>query len=112
MVINTDKSSQPGSHWVALFFPSRNRVLYFDSYGVTPTQNGPIAKFLAGFKHVEPNGFPVQSIVSNVCAAYCVYFIYMCSRGKSLADILSSLSHKKNSDAYVREFLLNLMEQQ
>ena len=33
-VINSDPSSEPGEHWVAVYFDKRGRGEYFDSYGL------------------------------------------------------------------------------
>jgi len=35
-VVNTDKSSGPGEHWVAIFIDQNGRGYYFDSYGRPP----------------------------------------------------------------------------
>ena len=32
-VANTDPSTEPGTHWVAFYFPSREKGEFFDSYG-------------------------------------------------------------------------------
>ena len=39
-VINSDPSSEPGEHWVAVYFDKRGRGEYFDSYGLPPTLVG------------------------------------------------------------------------
>ena len=39
-VINSDPSSKPGEHWVAVYFDKRGRGEYFDSYGLPPTLVG------------------------------------------------------------------------
>ena len=33
-IVNTDLSDDPGEHWVAVYFRD-NRVIYFDSYGMS-----------------------------------------------------------------------------
>ena len=33
-VINSDPSSEPGGHWVAVYFDKHGRGKYFDSYGL------------------------------------------------------------------------------
>ena len=35
-VFNSDPSSKPGEHWIALYFDKKRRGEYFDSYGVGP----------------------------------------------------------------------------
>ena len=34
LVANTDPSTEPGTHWVAFYFPSRDKGEFFDSYGI------------------------------------------------------------------------------
>ena len=34
-IVNTDISTDPGEHWVAIYF-RRDQVIYFDSYGRPP----------------------------------------------------------------------------
>ena len=33
-VINSDPSSEPGEHWVAVYFDKHGREEYFDTYGL------------------------------------------------------------------------------
>ena len=35
-VVNTDPSSEPGTHWVAFNFPSESKGEFFNSYGKSP----------------------------------------------------------------------------
>ena len=39
-VANTDPSTEPGTHWVAFYFPSREKGEFFDSYGYPPEHYG------------------------------------------------------------------------
>ena len=39
-VANTDPSTEPGTHWVAFYFPSRDKGEFFDSYGYPPEHYG------------------------------------------------------------------------
>ena len=39
-VANTDPSTEPGMHWVAFYFPSREKGEFFDSYGNPPEYYG------------------------------------------------------------------------
>ena len=36
-IVNTDISTDPGEHWVAIYF-RRDQVIYFDSYGRPPEE--------------------------------------------------------------------------
>jgi len=35
-VINSDPSSKPGEHWIAVYFDKNIKAEYFDSYGLSP----------------------------------------------------------------------------
>ena len=35
-VINSDPSTEPGEHWIAVYFDKHGRGEYFDSYGLPP----------------------------------------------------------------------------
>ena len=39
-VINSESSSEPGEHWIAVYFDKHGRGEYFDSYGLSPTLVG------------------------------------------------------------------------
>jgi hypothetical protein len=107
MVINLDEKDEPGSHWVAIFMRTPKTVCYFDSYGQPPPEGG-IKEFLRG-REVEPNNFPIQSIISDVCGHYCIYFIHRCSKGDAYETILTNLARKNNIDAFVRSYVRELV---
>lgn len=107
MVVNLDESSQPGSHWVAVYVKSPTEVMHFDSYAQDPEGN--IKEFLKHFENVTINPFVVQSVLSNVCAAYCIYFIFKMSKGMTYPQLLFTLINKPNMDVYVRWFVNELI---
>jgi hypothetical protein len=102
MVVNLDPAGEPGSHWVAIFAPSPERVLHFDSYAQEP--KGEILAYLRKFPAITVNDFVVQSVISSVCAHYCVYFLHECCRGVEYESILKSLADKPNPDQFVLTF--------
>ena len=80
IVINTSPSKDPGSHWLALIF--KNEKFYFvDSYGRDPHDQTYSRRFKRAIKKytrgsmVVHNDKWLQSLSSNVCGEYCVYFI-------------------------------------
>ncbi len=68
IVVNTDKSSGPGEHWVAVYVDRNGKGYYFDSYGGPPLSE--IKQFL---NRVCKNGLfksidkPIQAPASIVC---------------------------------------------
>lgn len=104
MVVNMDNSNLPGSHWVAIFVPSRHTVFYYDSFGVKPS-NRHIREFLRKFLHVHINPTTFQSLVSDVCGFYVMYFLYFCSMGYSVSQIHDNLVASSNPDIEVVRFV-------
>ena len=79
-IINTSPSSEPGDHWLVLVI--KNGVFYFiDSYGrgvddftFSPDFRQFIKKYIGSEKIIHNDRW-VQSLTSNVCGDYCIYFI-------------------------------------
>ena len=105
MVINLDDSKHRGSHWIGIFVKNATHIYYFDSYGDLPHENKHIMKFLSGFKNITRQTAVIQSVVSTACGYYVIFFIYICSLGKSLHYINSLLSKVKNPDKYVVNYV-------
>lgn len=89
-VSNVDKSTQPGSHWIAFYLPSPDEVEFFDSYGNEPLFfRGSISDYVSHFSHVTSNPLTLQSPVTAVCGQFCIFYVYYRCRGKSLKSFLS-----------------------
>ncbi|KAK3704916.1 hypothetical protein QZH41_005383, partial [Actinostola sp. cb2023] len=41
LIVNTDPSDRPGTHWVAMYWDNEGRAEFFDSYGQTPQSYHP-----------------------------------------------------------------------
>ena len=48
LVANTDPSTKPGMHWVAMYFPDASTSEFFDSYGFPPSFYSPYFEKLLG----------------------------------------------------------------
>lgn len=99
VVVNTDDSSRPGTHWVALFIVSGQTAEYFDSYGDPPNKN--IAMYLTNFIFVKQSNIQIQSLFSKVCGEYCIYFIVKRALGVPFKLIIESLISAKRPDELV-----------
>ena len=74
MVINTQKSSQPREHWVALVLTEK-KCYYFDSFG-WPIMEENILRYLEShYEKINYSETSVQDITSTYCGAYCVCFL-------------------------------------
>ena len=75
-VVNFNKSSEPGSHWVA-YYKDGDKRLYFDSFGqVVPIE---IQKYLKSEEElrenkpvIQRNTDIVQEVNTKICGQLCV----------------------------------------
>ena len=88
IVINTDTASGEGEHWTAVFINGFQRGVYFDSVGLPP-----LDRRVLGFLNTHTvkwlaNPLTIQSVLSDKCGHYCLYFLYKQARGASLWTLL------------------------
>lgn len=96
IIFNTDVSTGPGQHWVALFCDIGNeleypRITYFDSYAEKPEKE--VQRLMKRWKERwDATGIhkkPMEATYNKVrhqyqdseCGVYCVYFHYCCLMG-------------------------------
>ena len=80
-IINLDKYESIGTHWIALFVNAEN-VKYFDSFGVE-YMSKEIRKFIRN-KNIITNIYRIQACDSVMCGYFCIGFIDVILKGKSL----------------------------
>ena len=108
LIVNEDPKTQRGSHWTGLFVPNKEQAIYFDSYGRDPIDH--IYEYLLKFKHVISNKTKFQSIFSNVCPHYCIFFIYCMTLGIPFDKFLLILKRKDNPDLFVKFFVRSVLK--
>ena len=95
-IMNFNKSSQPGSHWVCYYRDPHHRI-YFDSFGqITPME---IQKYLKTPRKlemrvgvIERNTDIVQHINTHVCGQLCLFVLTSLSREhRTFQDVLQEL---------------------
>ena len=94
-VVNFNKSSEPGSHWVA-YYKDGDKRLYFDSFGqVVPIE---IQKYLKSEEElrenkpvIQRNTDIVQKVNTKICGQLCVYVLDSLSKGANFQDIINVL---------------------
>jgi hypothetical protein len=107
-IANTDNHDQAGTHWVAFFIPRHGKPEYFDSYGMYTFIEGHLnfkSKVSKSWLH---NKMCMQSLTSNVCGQYCLFFLIARMRDHSMKTFQSVFS--KNSiqnDKLVRTCIKN-----
>ena len=100
IVFNFDASHLAGSHWVSVYKDNIGNVEYFDSYGLPPLHPNVIEMFRGKITY---NNKRLQGFNSDVCGAYCLYFLYKKGQKKSLKTIVEQFG--KNyclNDNYVK----------
>ena len=113
LIANTDPSTESGEHWIAYYLSSPNSPIeFFDSYGLEPNFYPNLPKFTSPLVH---NSASLQSLNSLVCGHYCLLFIYLRSRNKSIAKIVrfilsNSHSHSKSFDTFVHTYVCSLVK--
>ena len=88
-VANTDPRTEPGTHWVAFYFPSRDKGEFFDSYGYPPEYYG---EAFTVYDVETINSHKLRSSWSEVCGHYCIFYLYYRSRRHSMSKIVNMFS--------------------
>jgi len=105
IIVNTDPSTKPGSHWVAIFISNGNAVDYFDSYGRPPVVNS-IRTFLRKFPKIQINSIQVQGSFSSVCGHHSLYFAIQRWNNIPMEEIVRKFScDLEENDAMVTEWI-------
>ena len=109
-VVNTDSSTAPGEHWVAMFFNNQGSAEFFDSYSLHPIVHG-LTDFLdSQSSSWIYNSKTLQSLISEVCGHYTKYCILFHLCGYSLSEILTHFSSNVSlNDKTVERFIQNLL---
>jgi len=99
LVLNEDKSNQPGSHWVGMYImiPER-QVQFFDSYGNKPM--APVCKWISNINHKikQKGGKPFTVLwnphrhqyANSECGVYTLNFLVNRLDGKSFKSIVNN----------------------
>lgn len=105
LVANLDRSNSSGSHWVCMYIQN-GKGEYFDSYGLAPMLDE-FTDFLNTncYQSWTYNRQELQSLDSEVCGHYCIWFLSERARGLSMQDIVSkfSSSDTKTNDRVVKQ---------
>lgn len=101
-VVNSDDSTEPGSHWLALFVNENKTLEFFDSYGNSPDFYG---LDTSHYLNVIWNTQMFQSPTSNVCGQYCVYFLLKRCQSFSLDSVLNLFEVCKINDFQLYQFV-------
>ena len=84
--INSDPSTEPGEHWITVYFDKHRRGEYFDSYGLPPAFVG-LKSYMDTYSLSDwiYNRKTLQALFSSVCGHFACtlyYFVvaaYLCA---------------------------------
>ena len=106
LVANTEGHMDVGSHWIAMFVHHPQTLEFFDSYGLPPSAYGQdIENFARQFTYVKCNKKQLQSLTSNVCGHYCIYYLVKRCQGQSMDCIVRNLSVTTHNDFQIFQFV-------
>jgi hypothetical protein len=106
LVVNNEPRGSPGEHWVAFYITKRS-CEFFCSYGVGINYyNSHFEKFVKRFGKIIENRRPLQSIGTNVCGQYTIYFLYKRLKGCCRMSIYCNFStNTRKNDSIVNRFV-------
>ena len=111
LIVNTDNSSKPGEHWIALQV-TKDKVYFLDSFGRKfdnisfPVDFRRIMRKIMRRKRLTFNNNLIQDLSSNACGYYAIYFLDGMSMKKTPKRLLNTFTQdlKKNDKIVVRYF--------
>lgn len=93
MIVNTQRASKPGEHWIALVMTKRH-CFYFDSFGL-PVIEFHITEYLSNYySKVIYSSVCIQDIDSNKCGEFCIGFVKHTRCKKTYNTYLSNFNFK------------------
>lgn len=88
LVANADSSTEPGSHWLAMYMLTRNSVEFFDSFALPPSYYS----LSLPSSTISVCSRALQSDTSSLCGHYCVYYLIRRAQGHSPLSITNAFS--------------------
>lgn len=104
MILNHDKTDEPGSHWVALLVDNITQTIeYYDSVGEPPIYE--IQLFINKLKKHFPQyqikiNNKVHQRENSECGVYSIYFLVQRILGYNFEDIVNNIISDKHMENY------------
>ena len=100
IVVNTDPSTQPGKHWIGMFFDECGNGEFFDSFGQYSARV--FERYMNKYCSVwSYNNKQLQSLISRFCGHCVIWFCVFNARKYSLTKLLRNVS----SDTGLNDYL-------
>ena len=103
MIINNQKSTEPGAHWVAVYFDSKKHAFFFDSYAQSAKSYNLESYLIKHSLKLIENKKQLQGF-SSYCGYYCVLFIIFTSLGY-LKEFLNFFKSPLKNDYLIEKLI-------
>ena len=92
-IVNTVPAGEPGQHWLGLW-TEQNKCYVFDSYGLSlhVYTNPDLHQWWSQWKYLTRSDITLQSMDSQTCGHYALFFLKARAQGKSYQDFLAQWS--------------------
>ena len=105
LICNTDPSTKPGKHWIAIFIDKNGRGEFFDSFGRRPS-NVFVKYMNENCTDWFYNARQLQNISSIYCGFYCCFYCMLRCRGYDLNYIVNIFTRDtRYNDRFVHGFV-------
>lgn len=92
VVVNTDKSSGPGEHWVAIFLNGKGKGQFFCSFGLPPLHKELVQFMVSNCpKGWTFNNITIQEIDETICGNLCIAFLKAKFAGMKYTQFIARL---------------------
>lgn len=111
IVLNTDKSNDPGTHWVCVYFNYNDGAEWFDSYGLSP-QYKEFRNVVNTANYWSYNSIQLQSFFTTTCGLWCIYYIIHRANDIPANDIVNYFSSSYSllaNDAYIEDLAKSVL---
>ena len=103
LIANCCRRGLPGRHWILIYQKNLKICLFLDSYGLHPKFYG-FTKHLPKMVRLRYNTVQFQSLGSNSCALYCLFFGYNLVRNRTFEEIVHNFTADfPNNDRLVEQ---------
>jgi uncharacterized protein YutD len=104
-IINNQKSTEIGEHWLAIYFDSQKKCYFFDSFGMDPKFYNLLSYLKTKSTTIIHNKLQIQSFFSEYCGYYCIIFLLLKVRKYSLNFILSQFKDPESNDNLIKNLI-------
>jgi hypothetical protein len=109
LVANSDKASEPGTHWIAIVIDENGIGEYFDSFGLPPMYVEFIDFLNNNSKQYFYNERFLQCLTCITCGQYCIAYIKLRYNGYTSKEFIKLFSNDQYvNDKIIKQILYNI----